>query len=179
MRAIRVTVTLAILALWSTACAAVAPSTPSGGERTGGRVIIGSISDAKVLNPILLTELNSGAVTEQIYESLIALNKDTGLPEPRLAERFEQSPDSRTLTFVLRDGLQWSDGSPFSGEDFRFTAEAIMRSKKAIWKNRFQDIAGAREFADGAADSISGINIAGTVSLQGVGTKRSPHAGPE
>src|SRR5262249_54445604 len=96
------------------------------------------------------------------HESLIALNKDTGLPEPRLAERFEQSPDARTLTFVVRDGLQWSDGSPFTGDDFLFTAEAVMRSKKTIWKNRFQDIAGARDFADGKAQTIAGIVVSGT-----------------
>jgi peptide/nickel transport system substrate-binding protein len=115
-----------------------------------------------VLNPVLLADVPSGSVIGQIYESLIALNKDSGLPEPRLAERFEQSPDSRKLTFVLRDGLQWSDGSPFTGDDFLFTAEAVMRSKKTIWKNRFQDIAGARDFADGKAPSIAGIVVSGT-----------------
>ena len=162
MRLSRFVRALIVLAMLSSACVPTRPPAASDRTAPGGRVILGSTTDAKVLNPVLLIDLSSGSVTEQIYESLISLNRDTGLPEPRLAERFEQSPDSRTLTFVLRDGLQWSDGSPFSGEDFLFTAEAVMRSKKTIWKNRFQDIAGARDFADGKAQTINGIAVSGT-----------------
>ena len=157
----RVVVALTILAVLSNACAPAPPPQTSVRSLPGGRVVLGSITDAKVLNPVLLADVPSGSVIEQIYESLISLNKETGLPEPRLAERFDQSPDARTLTFVLRDGLQWSDGSAFTGDDFLFTAEAVMRSKKTIWKNRFQDIAGARDFADGKAPTIAGIAVSG------------------
>jgi peptide/nickel transport system substrate-binding protein len=158
----RVICALTVLAVVSNGCAPTPPSPASNSSSHGGRVIVGSITDAKVLNPIVLFDLPSGSVTNQIYESLIALNKDTGLPEPRLAEKFEQSADARTLTFVLREGLQWSDGSPFTGDDFLFTAEAVMRSKKTIWKNRFQDISGALDFAEGKAQTIGGIAVSGT-----------------
>jgi peptide/nickel transport system substrate-binding protein len=152
---------MAVLFAVSAACAPTAPPAPSVSGKAGGQAIIGGLIQARVLNPILLTDVPSGIVSGQIYESLIALNKDTGLPEPRLAERFEQSPDSRTLIFVLRDGLQWSDGTPFSGDDFLFTAEAVLRSKKTIWKNRFQDITGARDYAEGKAGTITGIVVSG------------------
>ena len=46
-------------------------------------------NDAGVLNPVLLTEQVSGSLSAQFYDSLIALNNDTGLPEPRIAKRFE------------------------------------------------------------------------------------------
>ncbi len=160
MKTSRVACVTALLLAVSAACAPTAPPAPSESGKAGGQAIIGGLVQARVLNPILLTDLPSGAVSGQIYESLIALNKDTGLPEPRLAERFEQSPDSRTLTFVLRDGLQWSDGTPFSGDDFLFTAEAVMRSKKTIWKNRFQDISGARDYADGKAETRASLSRA-------------------
>jgi len=42
-----------------------------------------------------------------------------------------------------------------------------MRSKATVRKSTFQDIVGAREYADGKAESISGIQVNGkTISVQ-------------
>ena len=140
---------------------------PAGQPKPGGRLIYGSFSDAKVLNPVLSDDVGSSDVWGRIYESLTDVNAKTGEPSPRLAEKFEVSPDSKTYTFTLRDGLKWSDGSAFSGEDFKFTAEAVMRSKKTVRKNNFQDIVGAKDFGDGKAEDISGIKVDGkTITVQ-------------
>src|SRR5262249_2702037 len=96
-------------------------------------------------------------------ESLIDVDVKTGAPIPRLAEKFEVSPDSTSLIFTLRDGLKWSDGSTFSGEDFKFTVEAVMRSKQTVRKSIFQEIVGAQEYADGKAETITGITLDGNV----------------
>jgi peptide/nickel transport system substrate-binding protein len=132
-------------------------------------VIVGAPADAKVLSPVHSTEVYSGDVWGRLYESLIDVDVKTGQPLPRLAEKFEVAPDNTTLTFTLRDGLKWSDGSAFSGEDFKFTVEAVMRSKQTVRKNNFQDIVGAKDFAEGKSTSISGITVDGkavTVKLQ-------------
>ncbi len=147
----------------------VAPAAPAGPPTPGGRYIFGSFSDAKVLSPVLSTDVPSAEVWWRVYESLIKVDRNTGQPVPRLAEKFEFSPDGKGLIFTLRDGLTWSDGSAFSGDDFKFTAEAVMRSKKTVRKNIFQDIVGAREFGEGKADTISGIAVDGktiTVTLE-------------
>jgi len=159
------------------ACAPVAPPAPgpaataigastasSAGEPiVGGRVILGDASDSKTLQPVLSTDTSSSLVWGRIYDSLIDVDPKTGAPTGRLAEKWEVSPDNKALTFTLRDGLKWSDGSAFSGDDFKFTAEAVMRSKRTVRKNIFQDIVGAKEFRDGQADSISGIKVDGRV----------------
>lgn len=153
---------------------ATAPSVPgptaaarSGQPTKGGRIIYGSFADAKTLNPVLSDDVNSNDVWMRIYETLILPDPKTGQPMPRLAEKFENSADNKTFTFTLRDGLKWSDGSAFSGEDFKFTAQAVMRSKKTVRKNIFQDIVGARDYADGKAGEISGITVDGnTVTVQ-------------
>ena len=143
--------------------APVAPSAsterPDAAPVSGGRLISGSISDAKVLNPVLSNDAQSAEVWGRMYESLIRVDPQTGQPTPRLAERYEFAPDGTSLTFVLRQGLVWSDGTPFSGEDFKVTAEAVMRSKKTVRKNMFQDIVGARAYAEGKATSIEGISV--------------------
>lgn len=144
------------------------PAAAVGEPQFGGRIILGSIADAKVLNPVHSTDVTSSDVHGRIYDSLISLDPKTGEPIPQLAEKYEVSPDNKTITFTMRDGIKWSDGSALTGDDFAFTAEAVMRSKATVRKNIFQDIVGARDYADGKLDSISGIKVNGksiTVTL--------------
>jgi peptide/nickel transport system substrate-binding protein len=152
------------------AAAATNPAKPAAASpKPGGRVILGSSSDAKVLSPVHSTEVNSSDIHGRIYESLIDVDVKTGQPVPRLAEKFEVAPDNTTLNFTLRNDLKWSDGSAFSGEDFTFTVEAVMRSKQTVRKSIFQDIVGAQDYAEGKADRIAGITVAGnsiTVKLK-------------
>ncbi len=146
----------------ATKATAPAPAAPAPvAPKPGGRVIVGAFADAKVLSPITSTDAPSAEVWNRIYESLIKVDPKTAQPVPRLAERWEVSPDSKTLTFVLRDGLTWSDGSPLTGEDFKFTAEAVMRSKTTVRKNIFQDIVGAKDYGEGKLESITGIAVSG------------------
>ncbi|MGE3271890.1 MAG: ABC transporter substrate-binding protein [Chloroflexota bacterium] len=141
------------------AAGAVVPGAPV----VGGRLIVGAISDAKVLNPVLSSDVPSAEVWSRVYESLIRVDPESGQPQPRLAERFEVAPDGTQLTFTLKPGVVWSDGTAFSGDDFKMTAEAVMRSKKSVRKNLFQDIVGARAYAEGKATEIAGITVDGNV----------------
>lgn len=55
-----------------------------------------------------------------LYDTL--LWKDaTGELLPWLASSFERSADGLTYTFELRDGILWSDGTPFTADDVVFT----------------------------------------------------------
>jgi peptide/nickel transport system substrate-binding protein len=171
---------LSAVLLVATACAPAAPapgpsvtsvvpgtSTATDQPRSGGRLIVGDQSDSKTLQPVLSTDTASSLVWARMYYSLIDVDHTTGAPVPSLAEKWEVSPDSKTMTFTLRDGLQWSDGSAFSGDDFAFTVEAVMRSKRTVRKNIFQDIIGAKDYRDGKAESISGIKVDGkTITVQ-------------
>lgn len=57
-----------------------------------------------------------------IYDTLL-WKDSTGTLLPWLATRQETSPDGRTHTFTLRDGVKWHDGQPFTAEDVVFTFE--------------------------------------------------------
>src|SRR5438046_1132553 len=118
------------------ACGGPSQQVANEGAKQGGRAVLGSAADAKTLNPILVTQgdPDSTLVVAPIYESLTAWNVKTGEMEPRLADKFELSPEATTLIFTLRDGLKWSDGSAFSGDDFKFTVEATMRSRQTVSK---------------------------------------------
>jgi len=65
--------------------------------------------------------------------------------EPELAERWEASPDGRTLTFHLRPDARWSDGTPITSADVLFTVRA-QRASEIAW--RFADSKDAIESVD-------------------------------
>jgi peptide/nickel transport system substrate-binding protein len=44
---------------------------------------------------------------------------------PSIAKGWEMSTDGRTWTISLRDGARWSDGTPFTSEDFRYQHEVM------------------------------------------------------
>jgi peptide/nickel transport system substrate-binding protein len=148
--------------------APTAGAAAAGQPKQGGRIILGEFADAKTLNPVLVTDVPSDVVNNRMFVGMLQSDAKTGEAKPQLAEKFEFSQDGKTLTFTMRDGLRWSDGSPMTGDDFKFTVMATMRSKKTNAKSNLQEITGAKEFGDGAAEDISGIKVDGrdiTVSL--------------
>jgi len=144
----------------------VAPSTSQ--AKPGGRVIWGDATDVKTLNPVTSTDVYSSEVINRIYAPLLGVDPKTAEMYPNLAEKWDFSSDGKTMTFQMRDGVKWSDGSPLTGGDFKFTAMATLRSKKTNHKNNFDQIVGAKEYIEGTADDLSGIKVDGnniTVSL--------------
>jgi peptide/nickel transport system substrate-binding protein len=133
----------------------------SGTPKPGGRVVVGDVADVKTLNPFLVNDPSSDMVTSRMYAALLSVDPKTGEPRPNLAEKFDMSADGKTLAFQLRNGLKFSDGSPLTGDDFKFSVEALLRSKKTPRKNNVDQIDGARQYVDGSASEVSGISIDG------------------
>jgi peptide/nickel transport system substrate-binding protein len=153
----------------TTAPAVPAPTAAIAGQaKPGGRIILGEFADAKTLNPVTVTDVPSDVVVSRIYTALISVDPKTGDVQPNLAEKWDFSADGKTLTFQLRNGLKMSDGSPLTGDDFKFTVMATLRSKKTNHKNQVDQIVGAKEYIDGSAGDLSGVKVDGntiTVSL--------------
>jgi peptide/nickel transport system substrate-binding protein len=61
------------------------------------------------------------------YSRLIGYNRHL-VPEPDILEAFEVD-NERVFTFHLREGHSWSDGSPFTAEDFRYVWEDVFHVK--------------------------------------------------
>jgi len=63
-----------------------------------------------------------------IYEPLVIFNRMTGnKPHYRLAESHELADDLKSITFVLREGLKWSDGEALTADDVIFTYDYIKK----------------------------------------------------
>ena len=57
---------------------------------------------------------------------LLRMNRQTQTLEPELATAWRISQDGRTITFTLRPGVSYSDGTPFTAEDVKYTMEQLM-----------------------------------------------------
>src|SRR5690606_36989559 len=93
------------------------------------------------LNPWTATSSAAWTILEHVYEPLWALSPDTGEPVPRLAESWtvhpvhdEEGEERTRITFRLRDGLWWHDGTPVSAEDVAFTFRQAMEGRMASAK---------------------------------------------
>jgi peptide/nickel transport system substrate-binding protein len=63
-----------------------------------------------------------------MYEPLVVFNRlKSNEPNFRLAESFELADDLMSITFVLRDGLKWSDGEALTADDVVFTYDYIAK----------------------------------------------------
>ena len=79
-------------------------------------LILARSSDATGLDPHTQTAFGSFRLLEQIYEPLVLLDTDLNLV-PGLAESWEFSEDGLTLTFHLRQGVKFHDGSDMTSAD--------------------------------------------------------------
>lgn len=111
----------AILLLAATGCA------PAPAPRAGGTMVVGSTVDLDSWNEYLSQQAFAVSLHKRIWLRLAqeAGPGADGLPrwEPLLAESWESSEDGRALVFRLREA-SWSDGTPLTSSDVRFTWKA-------------------------------------------------------
>jgi len=92
----------------------------------GGYLVVGTWDNPKTFNHHIAQETSSTDVTEQLHAGLTEVNPITDKVEPALAKSWEISEDGLTITFYLRQGLQWSDGEPFTADDVVFTFNGVI-----------------------------------------------------
>src|SRR6266496_4437047 len=51
---------------------------------------------------------------------------------PNVAKSWEVSPDGKVTTLTLRKGMKWSDGQPFTSDDFVFWFEDVYQNKDLV-----------------------------------------------
>jgi peptide/nickel transport system substrate-binding protein len=51
---------------------------------------------------------------------------------PQMAKAWSISDDGKRTTLVLREGMKWSDGAPFTADDFVFWFEEIYQNKELV-----------------------------------------------
>ncbi|MBI4498711.1 MAG: ABC transporter substrate-binding protein [Chloroflexi bacterium] len=116
---------LALLLAGAVGCAQQEPQPPpaGGGETTAAQPKRGGVLAGPFGEPAkadIHTEASIGGPSNvgQIHRGLITMSpEDWKTIVPDIAQRWEISPDGKTYTFFIRQGLKDSEGVPFNGED--------------------------------------------------------------
>jgi len=63
---------------------------------------------------------------QNLFEGLVTIDQRDGSLQMGLAESMEANEDQSEFTFVLRDGLTWSDGTPLTAKDFEYSWKRVL-----------------------------------------------------
>ena len=107
----------------------------------GGRLVIAADSEPRNLNPAMVASNGVFFVSSKIVEPLAeaSFEGEDGLA-PRLATSWEGSPDGLSVTFKLREGVTWHDGTPFTSADVAFSALNVWKPLQNLGRVVFKDL---------------------------------------
>ncbi|MGZ8701976.1 MAG: peptide ABC transporter substrate-binding protein [Gaiellaceae bacterium] len=123
-------------------------TTEEGGAEAAEQVItVNWGTEPPSLDPGLATDTTSANILLNIMDPLVKLDEDLN-PVPAAAESFETSDDGKTVTFVLRDGLKWTNGDPVVAGDFEYAWKRTLSPELAAdYAYQFAGIVGANEYS--------------------------------
>ncbi len=96
---------------------------PKPAEKSVFRIAVGI--DPDTLDPVATTTTTVGNMIDYVVETLVRIDKEGNL-QPMLAESWEVSDDGLTVTFHLRKGVKFHDGTPFNAEAVKFNIDRML-----------------------------------------------------
>ncbi|MGE5509560.1 MAG: ABC transporter substrate-binding protein [Chitinophagales bacterium] len=97
-------------------------------------------NEPDTLDPAVAYAVGDVKFIRAVYEKLVAYKGATTEIEPQLATSWTVSPDAKTYTFKLRQGVKFHDGAPFNAEAVKFSYERLKKVNKGpAWM--FENIA--------------------------------------
>jgi peptide/nickel transport system substrate-binding protein len=128
---------IAVALVSAVALAAVGAATA---QDDGDKVVltVGLTNDFDTLNPLVGVEVPDYEVWNLQYATLTDKAAADFAITPGLAESWEASNDGKTYTYTLREGLEWSDGTPLTAEDVAYT---VNRAREEQWLNYTSTVA--------------------------------------
>ncbi len=163
-------VTVAVAALGLAACGG---GGGGGGGKEGGELNGTLTSFPDYLDPQLSYTLEGWEGISHVYIPLLTYQSGNGDEStkvvPGLAESMPTlSQDGKTYTFTLRKGMKYSDGTPIKASDFPYAIQRLFKLDSG-GAPFFEGIVGAEDYANGKANSISGIqadDATGKITVQ-------------
>jgi peptide/nickel transport system substrate-binding protein len=151
-----------------------------GGEaKQGGSITIAQTSQPDYLDPALSYTVNGWEPMWLVYTPPVTYKRAEGEEGtqliPGVAQKLpEVSGDGKTVTFTMRKGLKFSDGTPLKASDFEHTIKRVLNLESGA-TGFFLIIEGAQEYIDAGKPEgdISGIETndeTGEVTIKLTGT---------
>jgi len=124
-----------------------APASPAGAAPDAKVLRIHVTTYPDSLDPQKLSNSNEISVVSLVYEGLTRLDSNLK-PVPAAAERWEFNATNDQITFTLRKGLRYSDGTPLGAAEFRYAIERTCDPRTAgDYQSILFDIVGCEDYA--------------------------------
>jgi peptide/nickel transport system substrate-binding protein len=149
------------LAAFGVAACGSEKSGGGGGGGGGGDINIALSSFPDYVDPQLSYTVEGWEVLWNVYTPLLtykhAKGKEGTQVVPALAEKMPDiSPDGKIYKLKLRPNMKYSDGTPIKASDFTYGIQRLFKTDSG-GSVFFDVIVGAKDYADGKAQTISGI----------------------
>jgi len=113
------------------------------------------------LDPAISADMSSHTYVMHIFSGLVRLDQELNIV-PDIAESLpEESPDGKTYTFYLRQGVKFHSGRGVTAADFKYSWERACDpdTGSGTAATYLGDIVGAKDMLAGEAGEISGVEV--------------------
>jgi oligopeptide transport system substrate-binding protein len=119
------------------------------------------------LDPAISADMSSHLYVMQIFSGLVRLDQELNI-EPDIAETWEESPDGKTYTFYLRQGVKFHSGREVKAADFEYSWERACDpdTGSGTAATYLGDIVGAQDMLAGKTGEISGVKVLDDYTFQ-------------
>ncbi len=101
-------------------------------------------------------------IATNVFNRLVEMESDGDgnvVIRPSLAESWEVSKDGLVYTFRLREDVAFSNGSPLTAEDVRYTFERLLTHPDSCNQDIADNIVGADLLESGKAETLEGFRV--------------------
>jgi peptide/nickel transport system substrate-binding protein len=160
LRTVFIVSIIGVVALGIAACGANQKSVSTGPG--GGDITVTTTSFPDYVDPQLSYTVEGWEVLWNVYTPLLTYKHERGeggtQVVPGLAKDMpEISPDGKTYKLKLRPNMKYSDGTSIKASDFAYGIQRLFKADSG-GSVFFDKIVGASDYAQGKAETISGIS---------------------
>jgi len=123
-------------------------------------------NDPATLDPATLSDIYGRTIAQQIYDGLVQFDESLAI-RPAIASSWKSSRDGLVWTFTLRRGVKFHSGREVTADDFVYSFTRILDPKVGSEAAEvFLRVQGAKEFGQGRAPNVRGLQALGRYTLK-------------
>ncbi|MGH9004544.1 MAG: ABC transporter substrate-binding protein, partial [Acidimicrobiia bacterium] len=128
-----------------------------GAAPAGGVLRVGVVGLSS-LDPLDAREPVDVMVADQIFDTLVAYDRETLELRPGLAATWEANPEQTVFTFNLAGAATFHDGTPVTAADVKFTLERVAaKDSESPLLAQLEAVTGFGAYRDGSTPGLAGV----------------------
>lgn len=128
--------------------------------RSGGTFVFSGSGNVRSLDPHIAYDELSYTAIRLLFDGLLDYDREGNLVPSLAAELPTISPDGKTFTFRLREGVRFHNGRELTAEDVSWSLHEMMSPETSSpGFGFFRSLVGAEAYHAGAAERVEGIRV--------------------